>query len=281
MNCGLVLEGGARRGLFTAGILDRFLECGIEFPYIAGVSAGAQAAMNFVSRQPQRAKFMMIPRSEDRVPLLPIHDVLSRELRKVIFDYSFEQFPFDFDTFFSSPIQCEIVATDCATGKAVYFTEKENKERLLKCITASCSLPALFEPVEIDGGEYLDGSIADSVPFERAFEAGCDRAVVILTKPEDEAPTDYRKMRIVLAKMFEQSKPEMFSAMMERYDKYMECAEKMRAYEKEGRLLLIRPSQSYVKAFDTDLEKLEEAYRVGRDTADVRMSEIRRFMGSI
>lgn len=280
MKCGLVLEGGARRGLFTAGILDRLLECGMAeaFPYVAGVSAGAQAAINFVSRQKERAKFMMIPQADDRVPLLPLHDVMSRELRRVIIDYSYGQFPFDFNAYFSSSVQCEIVATDCKTGGAVYFTERESEEHLLKCLLASCSLPAIFEKVKIDGGEYLDGSIADSVPYERAFDVGCDKAVVILTKPEDEAPTDYRKMRMVLSKLFEQNYPQLFSAMMDRYDKYAENSEKMYRLEKEGRLMVIRPEKTYVKAFDNDLEKLEEAYQIGRRCADEKMSEIRAFI---
>lgn len=280
MKCGLVLEGGARRGIFTAGILDRFLECGIEFPYVAGVSAGAQAAICYIARQRERAKFMMLPpKGDDRVSLLPIHDVMTRELRKIIIDYSYDKFPFDFKAYFSSPVQCEIVATDCKTGEAVYFSERENEERLLKCLLASCSLPAVFERVEVDGNEYIDGSIADSLPYERAFEVGCEKALVILTKPDNEPPTDYRKMRIVLSKMFEQSYPELFGTMMERYDKYIECIEKMYRLEKEGKLMVIRPERTYVKAFDTDLEKLEEAYQTGRRTADEKMDEIRRFIG--
>lgn len=279
MKCGLILEGGARRGIFTAGILDRFLECGIEFPYVAGVSAGAQAAVCYVAGQKERAKFMMLPpKGDDRVSLLPLHDVMTRELRKIIVEYSYDQFPLDFGTYFSSPVQCEIVATDCKTGGAVYFSEKENEERLLKCLLASCSLPAVFERVEIDGGEYLDGSIADSVPYERAFDAGCDKAVVILTKPVEETPTDYRKMRIVLSKLFEQNYPQLFSAMMGRYDRYAESSERMYRLEKEGRLMVIRPEKTYVKAFDTDLEKLEEAYQIGRKCADEKMAEIRAFI---
>lgn len=279
MKCGLILEGGARRGIFTAGILDRFLECGVEFPYVVGVSAGAQAAVCYAAGQRERAKFMMLPpKGDDRVPLLPLHDVMTRELRKIIVEYSYDQFPLDFGALFSSPVQCEIVATDCKTGGAVYFSERESEERLLKCLLASCSLPAVFEKVGVDGGEYLDGSIADSVPYERAFEVGCDRAVVILTKPEEEAPTDYRKMRIVLSKMFEQSYPELFLAMMDRYDRYAQCMEKMSRLEKEGKVMVIRPEKTYVKAFDTDLDKLEEAYRIGRAAADSRMSEILSFM---
>ena len=102
MKCGLVLEGGARRGLFTAGVLDRLYEFGVDFPYIAGVSAGAQAAINYVSRQPGRSRFMMTPNSEEKTPILPLHDVLERELHKVTYDYSYKQFPFDFTSYFAS-----------------------------------------------------------------------------------------------------------------------------------------------------------------------------------
>ena len=213
MKCGLVLEGGARRGLFTAGVLDRLYEFGVDFPYIAGVSAGAQAAINYVSRQPGRSRFMMTPNSEEKTPILPLHDVLERELHKVTYDYSYKQFPFDFTSYFASETECELVATDCATGEAAYFSERKDEKRLLDALCASCSLPAIFPRAIVDGHEYVDGSIADSVPFERAMEKGCDRVLIVLTKPADEPATDYRKMRILLSKLFEQDCPELFDAL--------------------------------------------------------------------
>ena len=279
MKCGLVLEGGARRGLFTAGFLDRLYDFGVEFPYVAGVSAGAQAAMNFVSRQPGRSKFMMIPHNDAKTPVLPLHDVLARELNKIAFDYSYNQFPFDFTTYFTSDTECEIVATDCLTGGAEYFSERKDEKRLLKALVASCSLPALFPKAEVDGREFVDGSIADSVPFQRAFEKGCDRVLVVLTKPEDEPATDYRKMRLVLSKIFEEEYPRLFDAMMTRFDRYAEQAQLMGRLADEGKIMVVRPKRSYVKAFDTNFEKLETAYDEGKAAADTLQSEILEFTG--
>lgn len=277
MKCGLVLEGGARRGLFTAGFLDRLYDFGIEFPYVAGVSAGAQAALNYVSRQPGRSKFIMIPQNDAKTPVLPLHDMMARELHKMAFDYSYQQYPFDFTTYFTSDTECEIVATDCLTGKAEYFSERKDEERLLKALEASCSLPALFPKVEVDGRYYVDGSIADSVPFERAFEKGCDRVLVVLTKPEDEPATDYRKMKLVLSKIFGEEYPQLFDAMMTRFDRYAEKAELMAELAEKGKITVVRPRRSYVKAFDTNFEKMETAYDEGRATAGALKNEILKF----
>ena len=279
MKCGLVLEGGARRGLFTAGVLDRLYEFGVDFPYIVGVSAGAQAAINYVSRQPGRSRFMMTPNSEEKTPILPLHDVLERELHKVTYDYSYKQFPFDFTSYFASETECELVATDCATGEAAYFSERKDEKRLLDALCASCSLPAIFPRAIVDGHEYVDGSIADSVPFERAMEKGCDRVLIVLTKPADEPATDYRKMRILLSKLFEQDCPELFDAMMTRFDRYCEQAQRMTALAEAGGAMIIRPERSYVKAFDMNSEKLDVAYDEGRAMAGALKDKILNFVG--
>lgn len=277
MKCGLVLEGGARRGLFGAGILDRFIENGIEFPYIIGVSAGAQAAMNFVSRQSGRTKFMLLPQFEDRVSVLPMREIFSRELYKTIHTYAYERFPFDFKTFFASETKCEIAATDCGSGGAEYFSETSDEKRFLDTVLASCSVPPVFSRVMIDGREYVDGCVADSVPFERAFEQGCDKVIIILTKPKSEPATDYRKMRVVLTKLYEQSYPELLSAMMDRFDRYNEAASRMEQYAESGKALILRPEKTYAKAFDTNPERLENAYQAGIKTADDRLREICEF----
>ena len=183
MKTGLILEGGAVRGIFTAGVLDRLMEEGINFPYVIGVSAGGGNAMSYVSCQVGRTcRMINAPRNESYYgfrQFLGSGKIIN--LDKMAYEYPYKQFPFDFDTYYNSGIETEYVCTCLETGEAEYFSEYEDNERLLTIAKATCSVPMLCAPVELDGKHYLDGSIADSIPIEHALEMGCDKLVIILT----------------------------------------------------------------------------------------------------
>ena len=133
MKTGLILEGGAVRGIFTAGVLDRLMENGIYYPYVVGVSAGGGNAMSYVSRQIGRtARQINAPKSESYFGLkqfIEVHKIIN--LDKMAFEYPYKQFPFDFDTYFKSGIDVEYACTCCETGKAEFFSETSDEQRLL------------------------------------------------------------------------------------------------------------------------------------------------------
>ena len=117
------------------------------------------------------------------------------DLDRMVMEFSHKQYPFDFEKFVASPSEVELVVTNCETGKAEYIAKTEDEKRMLTAVKASCSVPVLCNPVELDGFHYMDGSLADSIPVKRAFEVGCDRVVCILTRKPEEAPTNYGKIR--------------------------------------------------------------------------------------
>ena len=158
---GLVLEGGAMRGIFSAGVLDYMLKKDIYYDYVIGVSAGAGNAVNYVSRQEGRTKKIITHENAETYygvgQLFENKKILNLEM--LVAEYALKDIPYDFDTFFASKTECESVIVNCETGKAEYKGNFKTKDEFLKCQMASCSVPFICEPVEIDGYHYLDGSI--------------------------------------------------------------------------------------------------------------------------
>ena len=182
----LVLEGGATRGIFTSGALDYLMERDLYFSDVIGVSAGSCNAVDYVSRQPGRTRDCMIPTDKEGKYYYGIRDFVKEKSlmnMDLIFDkYPKELLPFDFETYFNSEINCQIVTTNCLTGKAEYMTEDSDNDRLMKLCRASSSMPLLTPIVNIDNVPYLDGGLADSVPIRRAQQMENEKIVVILTK---------------------------------------------------------------------------------------------------
>lgn len=276
MKTGLILEGGAVRGIFTAGVLDRLMENGIYFPYVVGVSAGGGNAMSYVSRQIGRtARQINAPKSESYFGFKQFvegHKFIN--LDKMAFEYPYKQFPFDFDTYFGSDIEVEYACSCCETGKAEFFSEKSDASRLLTVVKATCSVPMLCEPVELDGKHYLDGSIADSIPIEHALEKGCDKVVIVLTKPgSDTPPTNYSKFKQVINYMYK-AYPEFVEACMTRVERYSKTIELMNKLEAEGKAFIIRPEIPTISKFEQDSRKIMELYRHGYTLMDKRLIEL-------
>ena len=179
---GLVLEGGASRGVFTAGVLDYWMEQGIAFPYVVGVSAGACNAADLVSKQIGRTRNTMIHKDKKYEYMGLRTFFKTRQLMDMdlIFrTFPEEYFPFDYDTYFASETEVEYGCTDCHTGRPVFLSEKQDKDRLMDILRASCAMPGAVRPVLVDGKPYVDGGLSDSIPVKRAFAMGCDKVVVI------------------------------------------------------------------------------------------------------
>ena len=283
MKTGLILEGGAVRGIFTAGVLDRLLEDDVYFPYVIGVSAGGGNAMSYVSHQKGRTCQMInVPRNESYYgfkQFLGSGKIIN--LDKMAFEYPYKQFPFDFDTYFNSGVDTEYVCTCMETGKAEYLSETEDCQRLLTITKATCSVPMLCSPVVLDGKHYLDGSIADSIPIEHALEMGCDKLVIILTKPGKAVPpTDYKKFRMVIHRMYKQY-PEFEEACMTRVARYEKTIALMEQLESEGRIITYRPTLPPISKFEKDNEKIMASYRDGYTQAVQRIDELMDFMGTV
>jgi len=148
---------------------------------------------------------------------------------------------------------------------------------MLTAVKASCSVPVLCNPVELDGFHYMDGSLADSIPVKRAFEVGCDRVVCILTRKPEEAPTNYGKIR-VLMRTYKKKYPAFYDTLMRRREMYAKQLDRIDRYEKEGKLLVFRPELDSISKFEQDKEKQEAFYQNGYDLMAANLQKMQDFL---
>jgi predicted patatin/cPLA2 family phospholipase len=279
---GLILEGGAIRGIFTAGVLDYLIDHDVYFPYVAGVSVGVSNASGFISRQSGRSKKILMhenTRSFYGLPnILRTGKVL--DLDECIFKYAYENFPYDFETFHKSESIWEAVVANCETGKAEYVSDFQSDDEALQFCKASCSLPFICKPVNIRGKKFLDGSLADSIPFQRALDCGCDKIVLILTKADLHEATDYKKLRFLVDFFYRRKYPHLADTILGRKDQYLRQMEEIEKMEKEGRAMIIRPDETTVAHFENNKEKLEKCYQDAYKLMERRFGELKAFMES-
>lgn len=260
----LVLEGGGMRGVFTSGVLDAFMKHDLTFPYIVAVSAGACNGMSYVSHQPRRARISNIDYLA-RYKYIGLRHLVTQGCifdRELLYDKFPNQYlPFDFDTFFSSPMTFEMVTTNCLTGQPMYLSERHDRQRALDIVRASSSLPYVSKIVDVDGIPMLDGGIVDSIPLQHAIDMGHPTNVLVLTRNRGYRDTGkdmkiprfiyrkYPRLRVVLSRR------------LAAYNAQLEYVERM---EDEGRVICIRPERPMeVNRIEKDIAKLERLYEEG------------------
>lgn len=279
MKRGLVLEGGAMRGLFTTGITDVMMEAGIEPDGLIGVSAGAAFGCNYKSRQPGRAirynkRFARDKRYCSWQSWLKTGDLYNAEFGYHIVPAKYDIF--DDKAFNENPMEFYVVCTDVTTGKAVYKQLKESTPLTYDWIRASASMPLASKVVELEGQKVLDGGVADSIPLEYFECIGYDRNVVILTQPEGfvkERSPLMPLMRIALRHY-----PNMIKAMDTRHLMYNRQLEYVRQAEREGRCLVIRPETAIpIGHISHDPEEMQRVYEMGRQTGEQYINKIKEF----
>ena len=280
MKKGLIMEGGAMRGMFTAGVIDVLMENGIEFDGAIGVSAGAAFGVNYKSRQIGRVlryntKFVRDKRYGGLRVLLKTGNIYSTE-------FCYGEVPlkhdlFDFDTYERNPMEFYVVATDIETGEAVYHPFEGRNDHCFDWIRASASMPLVSQIVEIDGQKLLDGGIADSIPV-RFFESiGYNKNIAILTQPKEYQKSKNRIMPLIKLKYAHY--PKLVEAMANRHLMYNETLSYIEEKEKSGELFVIRPECDLpVSRIEKDPENLKAAYEIGRKTAIGQLDKIKRFL---
>lgn len=280
MKTGLILEGGAMRGMFTAGVTDVMMENGIEFDGAIGVSAGAAFGCNYKSKQIGRAirynkKFCKDKRYCGFYSLITDGNIYSTEFcyNEVPLKYD----KFDFEAYKNNPMEFYVVCTDIVTGESVYHKYEGIEDHGFDWIRASASMPMVSQIVEIDGRKLLDGGMSDSVPVKYFESIGYDRNVVILTQPEGYIK-EKNKMMPIIKKMYRKY-PGLVKTMANRHNVYNETLEYIRQKEKSGELLVIRPETKLpVGRIEKNPENLQKAYEIGRKEGLKRLSEIINFI---
>ena len=279
MKKGLVLEGGAMRGLFTAGIIDVMMEAGVEPDGLIGVSAGAAFGCNYKSRQPGRAiryntRFAKDTRYSGLKSLLTTGDYFNAQFGYHIVPYQYDLF--DVAAFEQNPMEFMVVCTDVLTGQAVYHKMDRVDYDELEWLRASASMPLASKVVEVAGRKLLDGGVADSIPLAYFESIGYDRNVVILTQPE--GYVKHRTKLMPLMRIGLRRYPEMIQAMDRRYLMYNRELEFARQAEREGRCLVIRPDEKLpIGHISHDPEEMKRVYQIGREMGDRYIERIKAF----
>ena len=281
MKTGLVLEGGAMRGMYTAGVLDVFMEQGITFDGVIGVSAGALFGVNLLSKQAGRVirynkRFNADPNYLGLRPLIHTGNIVDTE-------YAYNRVPrtldvFDDETYRASGIPFFAVVTNVKTGEAEYIKIDSVFDQM-DVLRASGSMPFVSKPVEIGGKKYLDGAITDSIPFEKFIEMGYDRLVVVLTKPAGYVKKAMPRLLTHLA--YARSYPEFARKVRDRHEMYNVSTARLGELEREGKIFVFRPSQHIkISRVEKNPDKLQALYDVGVRDARANVGQLRQFLSA-
>ena len=280
MKTGLIMEGGAMRGMFTAGVIDVLMEAGVCFDGAIGVSAGAVFGCNYKSRQIGRVirynkTYCQDPRYVSFRSLLRTGDIYGEEF--CYHELPDRLDPFDVKTYEENSMDFYVVCTDVETGKPVYHNCLKGDAEDIQWMRASASMPALSRFVNLDGHMLSDGGTADSIPVQFFESIGYERNVVILTQPKGyvKKPNQLLPLlRILLRK-----NPALIQALENRHERYNETIAYIKKQELSGNLLVIRPEAALnIGAVERHPEELERVYQLGRKEGEKRLAKVEEFL---
>lgn len=281
MKIGLIMEGGAMRGLFTAGVIDVLMENNIEFDGAVGVSAGAAFGCNLKSRQIGRVIRYNTKYSKDKRfcsmwSLIHTGDMYGN-------DFCYRELPFELDifdveTYKENPMDFYVVCTDVETGKPVYRNCPIADDECMQWIRASASMPLVSQVVEVGGYKLLDGGISDSIPLKFFEEKGYDKNIVILTQPEGYVKG--KNKLVGLMKIALRKYPAVVETMKKRHIVYNETTDYIKQRELKGEVLVIRPETDLkIKRTEKEPEELRRVYEKGRAVAEKMLPQIKEYLG--
>lgn len=269
------------RGVFTAGALDFLQEKKFMIQKVIGVSAGASNGLNFVSGQKGRMLECTVREGENDEKLIELKKVMKN---RSLFDMDLlfdrdpkENHPYDFETFFSSPMELEIVVTNCLTGEAEYLTEKESADRLMMLGRASSSLPLASPMVMIDDVPYLDGGVADSIPLLHSMQEGTRKNVLILTRNKGYRKKKSSKSEALYRAAFRKY-PELIKSLCLRSVKYNRTMELIEKWEAEGKIFVFRPQIPTISRTESNIEAVKAFYRHGYEEMERQYEALRQFL---
>lgn len=277
---GIILEGGAMRSVFEAGVLDFFMEKGIEISNVLAVSAGAYAGMNYVSGQKGRMVDAVIKPLEHNKYI-----GFSTFLKKGTFfdmDYFFDKIPkllspFDFETFKNSTKRFLMNTVDCDTGEGIYHEHFDTEENFWKLCRAANSLPFISRVSQIDGRPMMDGGLSEAIPIVKALEEGWEKIIVVLTRK-----SDYRKRNryfyMLMMHIIYRKYPELIRTVAGRAKRYNDSLNMIDRLEREGKALVLRPTELAIRNQEANVDTLMKYYQHGYDTAKEKEEEIRDFL---
>ena len=280
MKTGIVLEGGALRTIFSSGVCDGLLEADLLPDYVIGVSAGIAYGVSYVSRQFGRnleilTKYANDKRYMSKRNLLRPDNRCYFGLRFTYEEIPNELVPFDYEAFAAFPGEVEAVVTDLETGGPLYRPVPRRDEQFT-LLQATCAMPLLFPIFYLDGIPCLDGGSSDGIPWKRAFEMGCDRVVVVLTR-ERSYRREPEKLQPLIDLRYHKY-PKFCETMRHRAERYNACREELFRLEREGKVILLAPhSTRGFFRIEKDVDKIRALWQDGYEAGKARAQEIRSF----
>lgn len=275
MKTAIIDVGGGLRGVYAAGVLDHCMDEQISFDLCIGISAGSANVAAFLAGQrgrnyryfteyPSRREYMSLQNfliKKSYLDLDYIYGTLS---------YSYGEDPLDYESLAANLAECLVIACNARTGETRYFTKQDFHKNDYSILKASSAIPFVCHPYAVDGTLYFDGALGDTIPIDKAFDLGCERVVLVLTKPRDVLRTD--KKDRALARCIERRYPKAAQRLRGRAQRYNEGVAKATEYEKQGKLLIVAPeSTDGVDTLTKDKEALQRLYQRGyRDGQAIR-----------
>lgn len=271
--------GGGMRGIYAAGVFDRCLENDTKFDLCIGISAGSANLSSFLAGQKGR-NYVFYTQYAMRKDYMGFRNFL-RNRNFINLDYvcdylcnSDGEYPLDYAALVSNPAEFTVIATNAETGEPKYFTKDDMSQDNYGILKASCSLPVVNQPFVIDGVPYFDGALSDPVPVERAFAEGCDKVVLVLTKPRDFLRRSVVELKA--ADRIEKKYPLAAAGLRKRIDKFNASLELAIEYESEGRLMIVAPDDICgVSILGKDKANLDRLYAKGLADGDAVAEFIR------
>lgn len=281
MKLGIVMEGGASRTVFSCGVADCFLEEDLMPDYFVGVSAGIAYGVSYISGQRGRNRKIIETYMPDQ-RYMGIRYLFNRRMKSFYnVPFVFQEvpnrlLPFDYKAFAEYPGEVEAVVTNIKTGRAEYLPVPRG-DKDFRVIVASCALPVLFQPVEVKGRYYLDGGVADSVPYKRALEKGCDKVIVILTRERDYVKKAEKSIHAV-SRIYRRY-PKVVECLKNRAKNYNQCMRELYQAEKEGSVFVLAPKNTLgVGRTEASPRKLLRLYEEGYYQAKEGMQALRLYL---
>lgn len=270
---GIIDVGGGLRGIYAAGVFDWCIDHDIWFDYGIGISAGAANLASYLSSQRGRnykfyAEYSMRKQYMSVETMIHTGSFLNLQYIYGTLSNAGCENPLDFEKMKENPMEWYMIATDAQSGKPCYFTREDFHQDDYRALMASCCIPVACKPIEINGTFYYDGALGDTIPLDKAFADGCDKAVLLLTKPMDVIRDDKTDRK--LAKVISRRYPKAAEQLTLRAQHYNEGIHKAKKLAEEGRVLIIAPDDTCgVKTLTRDPNALKKLYAKGIKDAEV------------
>lgn len=278
---GLVLEGGAMRGMYSAGVLDVLMDNNIKIDGIVGASAGALFGVNYFSNQKGRVirynkRYCRDIRYISKISLLLTGNIVNKKF--AFYKVSEKLDKFDNETFIKNNKDFYATVTNVKTGKAEYIKITDPIKQM-EYLRASAAMPIVCKIVKIDSKKYLDGGVADSIPLDKCIELGYDKIIVVLTQPFEYRKKPLNQARLKLVKSKFRKYPNLINAMEERYNNYNSVIKKIIDLENKKEIFVIRPSKKIdIRVIERDKNKLQAVYDLGKNDAIKVIKELKKYL---